>query len=262
MAVSRCVSCRSYVKNPFFDAAELGDIYGHYDHHEAHFSPSAGEIDALTAKLRRIERFMPGRGDLLEVGCGRGWMLSQAKRSGWNPRGLEVAGSAISHLLPEVAGLVDTISGESGFERIPASRYDVVCSYQVFEHLLNPAAALASWVRALRPGGLLVLDTPNAGSLGSLLHGRRWVHHARLEHFTLFTVRALRRLLRSCGLRILHVGGGGAPPLCAGVGLPSARRVFRFRGLARAARALVRGFGLGDSVEVLARKPAPPADGV
>lgn len=255
MAVSRCDGCGSYVKDPFFGAAELEGIYGRYDHHEARFDPSPGELDALAAKVRRIERDSPGRGDLLEVGCSRGWLLSLARRRGWNARGLEIEGSARDHLLPEVSGSVDFIAGEAGFAGIEASRYDVICSYQVFEHLLDPAAALASWVRALRPGGLLVLDTPNAGSLGARLHGRRWVHHTRTEHFTLFTLRALRGLLRAHGLRVLRVNGGGAPPVCSASGRPSARRIFRFRGLARAARALVRGLGLGDTLEIMARKP-------
>ena len=258
MTVSRCDRCGSYVKNPFFDAPELKELYGRYDHHEAHFDPASGELDALAAKVRRIERYRPSRGDLLEIGCGRGWLLSQARRSGWRAHGLEIEGSAREHLLPELSGSVDYIHGEEGFARIEAARYDVICSYQVFEHLLDPAAALASWCRALRKGGLLIVDTPNAGSLGSRLHGPGWIHHTRSEHFTLFTVRALRGLLRANGMRILRVHGGGAPPLCSSSGASgrvSARRVFRFRWLARAARALVHGAGLGDSIEIIARKP-------
>lgn len=256
MSVSQCDGCGSYVKDPFFDPRELEEVYRHYSIHETHYDPPPGEIDALVAKIRRIEQHSRGGGDFLEIGCGRGHLLVEARRRGWRTHGLEIEGSARDHLLPEIADAVTFMASERDFSRIESARYDVICSYQVFEHLLHPKECLAHWTRGLRPGGLLVLDTPNASSLGARLRQATWVQHTRPEHFVLFTSRALRRLCRENGLQILRMHYGGPPAVCSGTGgvSASARRILRFRSLARFARALVHRLGLGDNVEVTARK--------
>ncbi len=258
MAVSVCGSCGSYVKDPWLDAAELRELYARYDHHEKHFDPGPGEIDNLVAKLRRLERRRPGRGRLLEIGCGRGFLLDQALRRGWDAWGAEVEGSAAGHLLPGLEGRVRTVRGDGDFAELEPEAYDVVCSYQVFEHLPRPAEALRSWVRALRPGGLLLVDTPNAGGLGARRHRERWTHHGRRDHFVLFTPRALEGLFRQNGLRVLQRTSGGAPACCCGSAAAgtAARRVFRFRGLTRLLRGMVQRLGLGDNLELLGRKDA------
>ncbi|MBV8880380.1 MAG: class I SAM-dependent methyltransferase [Planctomycetaceae bacterium] len=256
MSVSQCDGCGSYVKDPFFDADEIGEVYRHYGAHEQHYDPPPGEIDAMVAKIRRIEREAAVGGDLLEVGCGRGYFLTQARRRGWKTHGLEIEGSARTHLLPEVADAVTFISSERDFSKIEPARYDVICSYQVFEHLLQPKETLAHWIRGLKPGGILILDTPNAASLGARMRQAAWVHHTRPEHFVLFTAGALRRLCRDNGMQVLRTHYGGTPAVCSGTGGVSttARKIFRFRSLSRFARTLIHRFGLGDNVEVIARK--------
>jgi len=256
MAVSRCDGCGSYVKDPFFDPDELEEVYRHYSIHETHYDPPPGEIDALVAKIRRIERHASVGGDFLEIGCGRGHLLAQARRRGWKAHGLEIEGSARDHLLPQVADAVTFISSERDYSRMESGRYDVICSYQVFEHLLHPKETLAHWTRGLRSGGLLILDTPNASSLGARLRQATWIQHTRPEHFVLFTARALRRLCRENGLQVLRMHYGGPPAVCSGSGpaSASARKILRFRSLARIARTLVHRFGLGDNVEIIARK--------
>lgn len=256
MSVSACERCGSYVKTPFFGPDELREMYAHYDHHERHFEPGAGEIDSLVAKVRRIERLVPAKGRLLEIGCGRGFLLSQALRRGWDVQGVELEGSAGDHLLPELRGRVRFIRSEEEFDRLEPGAFDAVCSYQVFEHLARPAASLRSWTRAVKPGGVIVLDTPNAGSLGARRHRQRWVHHARKDHFVLYTRRALERLARENGLSVVQCTYGGSPAVCSGsvARSSSARRVFRYRSITRFLRTLVHRLGLGDNIELIGRK--------
>lgn len=259
MSVSICTACGSYVKNPWLDAAELRELYARYDHHERHFVPGPGEIDNLISKLRRIERHLPARGRLLEIGCGRRHFLDQALRHGWDASGVEVEGSAAEHLLPGLEGRVRWVPGDGGFEGLEPAAFDVICSYQVFEHLARPAEALRAWARALRPGGLLVVDTPNAGSLGARRHRGAWAHHARRDHFVLFTPGALGGLFRRNGVQVLQQVSGGAPACFTGSAAAgtAARRVFRFRGLTRLLRSVVQRLGLGDNLEILGRKTTP-----
>lgn len=259
MPVSLCRGCGSAVKTPFFDPPELAEIYRAYAIHEARYALPPGEADALAAKVRRIERFADRRGRLLEIGCGRGHLLAIALARGWDARGVEL-GSTREHLLPEVGDRVRLIDAEADYARLESGSADVLCSYQVFEHLLRPADALREWTRILAPGGLMVLDTPNAASLGARLHKGRWVQHARPEHFAVASRRALERLFRENGLRVIHRHHGGPPAVCSGGGgsapSPAPRRILRHRWISRLARTLVHGLGLGDNVELLGRKPA------
>lgn len=262
MSVLSCTRCGSAVKSPFFDDDELRDLYAHYDHHERHFVPGPGEIDNLVVKVKRIERFLPSKGRLLEVGCGRGWLLSQALQRGWDAEGVELAGSAGDHLLPELRGRVRFIASGRDFDALEPASFDAVCSYQVLEHLTRPAAAVRSWVRALKPGGVLVLDTPNAGGWGARRYRERWVHHAREDHFVLFTKKALEHLARENGVAPLRFTYGGSPAVFTGAsrdgspGAAPARRLFRHRTLTRLLRPIVHRLGLGDNIELIGRKSA------
>lgn len=256
MTVRPCPGCRCLVKSPFFDAEELGRIYAAYALHEQHYELPPGEVEAIEAKVRRLERFAGRPGRLLEIGCGRGHLLSAALRRGWDAQGVELGGA--EHLLPGLRDRVRMIQSERDYAALETGAYDVLCSYQVFEHLLDPVAAFREWARALRPGGLLVVDTPNAESLGARMHGGRWIQNMRPEHFVLFSRRALERVYRANGVKVVHRHHGGPPPVCSrgnGSATPSkSRRIFRFRLLSRVARALVHGLGLGDNMELHGRK--------
>lgn len=262
MGVAPCARCGSAVKTPFFDDDELRELYAHYDHHEMHFVPGAGELDNLAVKVRRIERHVPQRGRLLEIGCGRGWLLSQALKRGWDAEGVELAGSSRDNLLPDVRDRVRFVASERDFASLPEGSYDAVCSYQVLEHLTRPAESVRCWTRALKPGGVLVLDTPNAGGWGARRYRERWVHHAREDHFVLYTRRALEHLIRENGLRTVSVTYGGSPAVCTGAardgspGPAPARRLFRYPALTRVLRSLVHRLGLGDNIELIGRKAA------
>ena len=256
MQVWRCAGCGSYVKSPFYDGEELRSLYASYPQHKQVYAIPAGEIALLDAKVERIERLAPNRGKLLEIGCAQGHLMRRAARRGWDVFGVEIDGSARARLTPEFSGRVRFIRSESDYSAIESSRYDVVCSYQVFEHLLHPAEAVRHWVRALSAGGLLVVDTPNAASLGARWHQGRWVQHGVQEHFVIFSTRAVTRLYRAHGLEVVQIRFGGSPPVFTRSerAVTRARGLLRSRALTRLAQEAIYRFGLGDSMEIIGRK--------
>jgi len=99
---------------------------------------------------------------LLEIGCGDGHFLSKAHRLGLKVHGLELAP-------PEKSvgeGSAWKISEESvrDHARNHPSRYDMVCAFQVLEHVSDPASFLESCVELISTGGKLILSTPNSRS--------------------------------------------------------------------------------------------------
>lgn len=89
-------------------------------------------------------------------------------------------------------------------ENLPfREEFEVVLAGELIEHLHNPGRFLASAWRALTPGGTLILTTPNAHRLSSLLsilqRGRELIHP---EHVSLFSPSSLSCLVERHGFRI------------------------------------------------------------
>jgi len=112
--------------------------------------------------LRRLQGF--GRpGTLVEIGAAAGFLLDEARQSGWEVHGVEVSGAMISEA-EERFGLkvVDDLSRLD----LAAASVDVVLANQVVEHLVNPLETLIAAHELLRPGGRLVVETPVDAALG------------------------------------------------------------------------------------------------
>jgi SAM-dependent methyltransferase len=87
-------------------------------------------------------------------------------------------------------------------QEFPDQAFDVVTMWEVIEHLPDPRTTLAEVWRILRPGGRLVLSTPDAGSLAARLSGRRWLGWRKVpEHVFFFDRTNLDRLLDQSGFR-------------------------------------------------------------
>ncbi len=259
MTVHECIECHCLIKSPFFDSKELSDLYAHYEFHEMIYEPNQGEIGNIRARLERIQKITGlKKGKLLEVGCGRGFFLREAIKLGWEVEGLEFDGSSREHILPEVKGKVKFIESESAFNSITRDVFDVICSYQVFEHLMNPSKSLQDWTLGLKPGGLMVIQTPHAQSWGAKIHKANWIGHQRKEHFILFSAKALRSMYQDCGLQVKRIDFTGVPFLLTHVSPTqntntkkiASVSLFRFSKLTAIARKIVHGLGLGDNIEI------------
>lgn len=161
---------------------------------------------AIEQALDKIES--EPRGPLLDVGCGRGTFLYLAKQHGWDPVGLEVNQKMATFVrdelgFPCIEGLMD--SGEV----IPA-HYKAIVMMDVIEHLYSPVDVLRQCGRALAPGGVLVIKTPNWRAQyfkETLRHrlGRGPGHIAYIGHINQFDSRSLTLAFRRAGLETVGV---------------------------------------------------------
>jgi len=148
----------------------------------------------------------PGRSArrLLEVGCGSGVLLELARACGWNVAGVELSADLAEQARRLNPG-VEIFECDVLEQPLPEGAYDAVLALDVLEHVLSPRDMLLRLHRALRPGGVILLQTPNAGSLRYRLHGERWNMLIPEYHFHLFASRSLRRLLQECGFDVLWI---------------------------------------------------------
>jgi 2-polyprenyl-3-methyl-5-hydroxy-6-metoxy-1,4-benzoquinol methylase len=141
---------------------------------------------------------------LLDVGCGNGIFAARMRELGWTVSGVEPDAGAAA-LARDVFGL-DVHTGTLEDARLPAAGYDAVTLNHVIEHVPDPQTTLEQCRRVLRPGGRLVITTPNIGSLGRRLFSEDWMHWDVPRHRFLFSCASLGVLARRAGLTPLSLG--------------------------------------------------------
>lgn len=175
------------------------DGYGYVDYEADKLAMAA----TWEVYLDKIEKFLPGRGRLLDVGAATGVFLRAAKRRGWAVCGIEpvewAAKKARSLGLEVQTGVLSDLSSN-------ADGYDVVTYFDVFEHLSDPGAEADLIYRILKPRGLLIINTPDAGSWLARILRKRWHLLTSPEHLIIFNQNNLTRLLKECGFEILEIG--------------------------------------------------------
>ncbi len=167
----------------------------------------------------------PPRGTLLDVGCGDGAYLAVMKRLGWDVRGLEPDPRAVQ--VARERGL-DVIEDTIEEAPLSADAFDAITMSHVIEHVSDPVATLVAVRRALRPGGLVVVLTPNVESWGHALFGPAWFHLDPPRHLHLFSSKNLLAVVERAGLAVVRARTTGRGHLVFD-GSVSVRRTGRFR---------------------------------
>lgn len=149
------------------------------------------------ATLRLIEAEWGGTGRLLDIGSGAGLFLAAAAQLNWSVVGLELSPAGVE-FSKRTLGL-DVRQGTAESVDSLAETFDVVTMFDVIEHLYNPIAVLRLARSVLRPGGLIVVSTPNFDALSRLALGPDWAILSPLEHLYYFSAASLSRAFLAAG---------------------------------------------------------------
>ena len=172
-------------------------------------------VDLRESRLRKLMALLaaerPGR--LLDVGCAAGELAALAMSRGWRVDGVErePALAEAARTRAVAVHLLDFDVAPLPWER---ATFDVAIAGEVIEHLVDTDHLLAELARVVRPGGILIVTTPNLASFENrvrLLFGRypMWMDHrvAGAGHLRYYTPRVLRAQLATHGFRVeRHVG--------------------------------------------------------
>jgi SAM-dependent methyltransferase len=151
----------------------------------------------LLGKLRRLG--MAG-GSLLEVGCGYGYLLEEARSLFDTLTGTDYDEKAIDHI--RALGFHGL---RGGIESIPPEeKYELVLSVNVIEHVYYPVTFVHQLSRHLAPGGWMVLATPKMNGFWFHLLGKQWPSFKIPEHVAYYDRATLSDLLLRCGPRELR----------------------------------------------------------
>jgi 2-polyprenyl-3-methyl-5-hydroxy-6-metoxy-1,4-benzoquinol methylase len=148
-------------------------------------------------KVEMIRRFVTA-GDLLEIGPGVGGFLAAAQAAGFLPHAIEMDSACCAFLRTELgAPVTETDDPASALES--GGSFDVIALWHVIEHLPDPRRVVQRAIEALRPGGILVLATPNPAAFQARALRTRWVHIDAPRHLVLMPHAALVDVAKAAG---------------------------------------------------------------
>jgi SAM-dependent methyltransferase len=208
LGLSSCANCRLVITNPRPSLGLLTSFYNKpgYECHELHFE--GAQAGDAKARFEIIEAHCQ-KGVFLDYGCGSGNMLKAALARGWNrAAGIEIGENARSVLKNQNLEVYADLKSAEALR----GQVDAVTMIQVLEHVVEPGPVLNGISEMLRPGGVFVVEVPNAGSLraliaGSVFSGLFSRHVQRYQAFPIhlyhFEAPQLEALLRKHGFRVI-----------------------------------------------------------
>lgn len=189
----QCQHCSFVFARQIPTAQELNDHYSKTYSREDYLSP-------ITVKRYHelLDQFEPFRktNKLLDVGCGVGYFLEVARERGWEVYGTEFTDESMK------------INRDKGFNmhqgplnagNYPPQSFDVVTSFEVIEHINNPAEEMNHISTVLRQGGLFYCTTPNFNSLSRHQLKGQWNVIVYPEHLSYYTPKSMHFLMQQHG---------------------------------------------------------------
>ncbi|MFL5494127.1 MAG: class I SAM-dependent methyltransferase, partial [Gemmatimonadales bacterium] len=183
--------------------------------------------------------------------------------AGWSCAGVEVSEAGL-----EVARS-HGLRVEASLTAYPAASFDYVRANHSLEHVSRPREVLEEMHRVLRPGGTLFLGVPTNESQNARLFGRYWWYLGAPVHPVTFSTRGLLALIRRVGFEPMRVSTNSDFGSTAGSmqiflnrnsGRPSSKGIlFTIKPLLLLGHWMARlqdALGVGDKLEIIARKPA------
>ncbi len=203
-SMQECLHCGVIYQHPRPSFEKMAD---YYPSDYVAYTPGLHEESQLTRLFREyglkkrwrlIERYVEN-GRLLDVGSATGDFLSVMRsQQNWKLVGIEPIHSAIVRSRIEVG--IDVVEGLLNDVPFAAGSFDVITMWDVVEHVYNPVEVIRQAAHLLRPGGILVINQPNLGSIDRRLFDAAWAGYDLPRHLYLFPADLLCSIMAEAGL--------------------------------------------------------------
>ncbi|MFZ1701839.1 MAG: class I SAM-dependent methyltransferase [Pyrinomonadaceae bacterium] len=181
---------RYYQDDDYFEGGESGYSDSSYSDQE----------QALKATFRCLMRNLEKRGmtggSLLEIGCGYGYLLAEARDHFETLVGTDFS--------PEGARRSREFGDEvfeGGVESLPDGlKFDCIIATHVIEHVYDPVHFVKALIQHANPGAVIVLAAPDMGGMLRKVMGSRWASFKLPEHVLYFNATTLGTVMRTAGI--------------------------------------------------------------
>ena len=200
--IVRCNTCGLVRSDPVADSAILARLYSQstFD-----YSDEAMNLRLTYGRyLAKLASYDVQKLALLEIGCGNGFFLEEAMGQGYAMvRGVEPSADSVARVKPNIRSLIVCDIMRPGL--FQPEEFDVVCMFQVFDHIPDPSALLAECNHLLKPGGLVLCINHNIEAMSARIF-KRSSPIIDIEHTYLFSPRTMSQIFLTRGFRVMRVG--------------------------------------------------------
>lgn len=177
---------------------------------ENYYNSKSKEYGVGHTRLKRILDLVGTESGLrvLDVGCGNGRIGSEIKKNGNYVAGVEISSEA-AEIASQALDKVHSFNIESSWPgELQKGDFDLVLLPEILEHVFDPVEVLKSARNALKPGGNLIITTPNfltwTNRLRFLLGDFQYQAQGMFDfgHIRWFTYKYLHETLKLSGFRI------------------------------------------------------------
>lgn len=154
--------------------------------------------------LAILDQYGAQKGALLEIGCGNGFFLHEALRQGYDMvQGVEPSTDAIAKADSHIRPFIRPDMMRPGLYK--KDQFDVICLFQVLDHLFDPGALLEECMNILKPTGLMLCINHNIAAVSAKLLKQR-SPIIDIEHTYLYSPTTISRLFSKYHFHVKHVG--------------------------------------------------------
>lgn len=206
-----CPECGTIFSDPLPEVRELKAYYlehFNYKWYEEHLPFKRMQAAHRWQRMAPVfSRYGIQPGRLLDIGCGHGLFVAQAKKGGWSALGMDYPSLATRHAretlhLEIIEGDLRRVVSEG---RAGERSFDFITAWHCLEHDTDPLSCLTSIAKLLSPQGKVLIAVPNAEAFGVSRRKEDWVWcQEPFVHLVHFTDRSLRQLAGKAGLKVLE----------------------------------------------------------
>ncbi|MEJ2125072.1 MAG: class I SAM-dependent methyltransferase [Alphaproteobacteria bacterium] len=196
-----CAKCSLLYENPRFPAEII--VRGYMASNEAgHDSQHGMRVRSFYSALHKLRRRIPLPGSkVLDIGTAGGAFLDAAEAYGYDAWGMEPSQYLVNKGKERGVKIKQGVIEKHSFE---LGSFDMVCLWDVLEHIPEPREALAHIRKLLKPDGILLINYPDIDTWQARLAGKRfwWLLSVHLQHFSPATV---RNICQHSGFEVFHL---------------------------------------------------------
>jgi dolichol-phosphate mannosyltransferase len=198
--IVQCLSCGLVYTNPQLAPRDVLSFYTQVED-KTYLENIDARIETFKYNLRAITGLLPKGGRMLEVGSYCGMFLKIARQQGFDVLGVEPSQWASSYArdtlqIPTVTGSIESLPPDT-------KPFDVICSWDVLEHVTDPLAQLKLVNARMVRGGIFAFSTLDYGNWYPRLLGERWPWMMDM-HLYYFDQKVMKQMLQTAGFRMIH----------------------------------------------------------
>ena len=187
----RCIACGLLRSDPILPAENIEQLYRDskftYEKHVANLTKTYGYY------IRKASKLLANKKTFLEIGCGNGFILEEAKKQGFREVwGIEPSDHAIAEASPEIRAQIKVDICKEGL--FTENSFDMITIFQTLDHLTDPSHILSLCYTWLKSGGVILIFNHNERSIPARILGEK-CPIIDIEHTYLYNKKTITKLL-------------------------------------------------------------------